>query len=53
VEISKVEDGSYLAVVNRGGRMSPVPFGRRRLTASTIEELSGKVQEALKEAFQG
>ncbi len=53
MEISKVEDGSFLAVVNRGGRMNPVPFGRKRLTASTLDELSGKVQQVVKEAFQG
>jgi hypothetical protein len=42
----------FIAVISRGGKMNPLPFGRKKL-AGTIDHVLEQVDKATREVFSG
>ncbi|GEM_PF-1221961 len=50
LEVSKAESG-YVAVLSRGGRMNPLPFGKKTFAGDDLDKLLTDVTAKIKESF--
>ena len=50
IEVEEVQ-GGWVAVLNRGGRLNPLPFGRKKLTAPDLDTLLKDIGETVKKAM--
>lgn len=50
LEISKAESG-YVATLSRGGRMNPLPFGKKTFAGDDFDKLMVDVTAKIKESL--